>query len=223
MSAPLRLAAAAIFGAVLLGGGMLLLQSPSPPSVGVDPSASPSASPSATPAPPSAAASDVAALGVPGEFTACLPDNANLRAGTRETVVVPHPDGDMTLDRNRGETWSGAITATDERFSGTHYLGWDNNGYTLPSGVPGSGPNITAEGHRIENAQGAWQGWSIGAGMSDIPGPHTKKFGPVFLKGEGEYEGLSAILFREELPGCFFGWRGVIAEFPEPPVPYTGE
>jgi hypothetical protein len=25
------------------------------------------------------------------------------------------------------------------------------------------------------------------------------------------------------LPGCFFGWRGVIAEFPEPPVPYTGE
>jgi hypothetical protein len=158
---------------------------------------------------------------VPGEFTACLPDNALLREGTTETVVVPHPDGDMTLLRQRGETWSGAITATDARFSGTHYFVWTNNQYTLPSGA--ETPRAVAEGHRIENDEGAWQGWSVGAGLSD----DAATFGvdryrsPVFLTGEGAYEGLSAILFPQEASGCFFSFRGVPLEFPEPPVPAT--
>jgi hypothetical protein len=213
MSPLLRLGAAAVFGAVLFGGGMLLLQRPSQPSVGVEPSASPSSSPSAQPS-QEATASDLAAARVPGEFTACVPSNSELRHGTDETIQVPNPDGDMTLERRRGFTWSGAINATDDRFSGTHYYSWDGDGYTLASGEPG--PQVVAEGHRIENDEGAWQGWSMGAGMSE----DTRTFSPIFLTGEGAYEGLTAILFSDE-GACFFNFRGVVIEVPEPPVPYT--
>jgi hypothetical protein len=213
MSAPLRLVAAAVFGAVLIGGGMLLLQRPSQPSVGVEPSASPSSSPSARPS-QGAPASDVAVARVPGEFTACVPFNSELRRGTDETIVVPNPDGDMTLERRRGFTWSGAITATDERFSGTHYYSFDDDGYTLALGEPG--PRVVAEGHRIENDEGAWQGWSMGAGLSE----DSLALSPAFLTGEGAYEGLTAILFADE-GICSFNFRGIVIEVPEPPVPST--
>jgi hypothetical protein len=215
MSTPLRLAAAAVIGGVLVGGGMLLLQGPSQPSAGVEPSASPSM-PAATEPVPSATLGDGPAAGVPGEFTACVPTNDVLRSGEDERITVPHPDGDMTLERRRGFTWAGAITATDERFSGTHYYSWDGDGYTLASGA--SGPSLVAEGHRIENDQGAWQGWDMGAGLSD----DEMTISPVFLTGEGAYEGLKAILFPD-VGGCFFNFKGLVIDFPEPPVPSTVE
>jgi hypothetical protein len=184
--------------------------------VGASPSATPAAS-GAVPS-PNPAASDGAASRVPGEFTACVPTNSELRHGTDETKEVPYPDGDMTLQRRRGFTWAGAITATDERFSGTHYYSWDGDTYTLPSGAPG--PEIVAESHRIENDQGAWMGWSMGGGLKK----DTKSFSPVFLKGEGAYDGQTAILFPgNEAGGCFFSFTGVVLDFPEPRSPFTGE
>src|SRR5687767_1231723 len=55
----------------------------------------PSASPTRTAPHPSATGSGDLAVVVPGEFTVCVPSNSELRAGTDEQFVVPHPEGDM--------------------------------------------------------------------------------------------------------------------------------
>ena len=165
---------------------------------------------------PSATESGDSAVIAPGEFTACVPHNSPLRSGSVEQVVVPHPDGDMTVERTRGYTWAGTITATDPRFSGTHYYSWDSDGYRLASGA--EGPSTYAEGHRIENAEGAWQGAATGATLPD----GTTAAGPVVLTGEDAYEGLTAVLFAIE-DSCFFDFRGLVMEFPDPPVPATTE
>lgn len=172
--------------------------------------------PTGTSPQPSATEGGDSAVIVPGEFTACVPHNSPLRSGTDEQVVVSHPDGDMTIERQRGYTWSGNITATDPRFSGTHYYSWDWDGYTLASGA--EGPSAYAEGHRIENAEGAWQGAATGAAL---PGGTTAA-SPVVLTGEGAYRGLTAVLFGIE-DSCFFDFRGIVMEFPDPPVPSTTE
>ena len=176
----------------------------------------PSTSPSHASPRQSAMGSSAPAVVVPGEFTACVPHNSPLRSGTDERVVVSHPDGDMTVERSRGHTWAGTITATDPRFSGTHYYSWDGDGYTLASGD--EGPSAYAEGHRIENAEGAWQGAATGA---TLPGGITAA-SPVVLTGEGAYEGLTAVLFGIE-GSCFFDWRGLVMGFPDPPVPAATE
>ena len=206
-TARLIAAAAAVVVVALIGYQLLIA-----PNVG-GPDVSPS--PSVPTAAPSASASGDAAGFVPGEFTACVPSNAQTRAGTDETAVVPHPEGDMTVEQRRGFTWAGDITATDERFSGRHYYSWDGDDYTLASGAPG--PQIVGEGMRIENDQGAWQGGSTYFDLQD----GTSAGGLVVLTGEGAYAGLEAVMFFTD-GGCFQNWRGVVIEVPAIPVPYTG-
>jgi hypothetical protein len=126
---------------------------------------------------------------------------------------VPGPDGDTVIERRRGYTWRGAITASDERLSGTHYYSWDADTYTMPDGT--EGPTAWSEGHRIENDAGAWQG---SATAVSSPGDPPQ---PAVLVGEGAYAGLGAIL-GPGAGGCFFDFAGVIMEIPAPPVPYTG-
>ena len=170
---------------------------------------------STSPRPSATASAEVAAV-VPGEFTICVQPNHALRIGTDQQVVVPHPEGDMTIERQRGYTWSGTHTATDPRFSGTHYYSWDGDSYTLASGD--EGPLVYGEGLRIENADGAWQGKGTGATLPD----GTMAHGPLLLTGEGTYEGLTAFLIGME-DSCFIAWRGIVMEVPEPPVPATSE
>jgi hypothetical protein len=175
--------------------------------------ASPSPSPSVAPsAAPSASASGDAAGSVPGEFTACLPNNTQTRAGTDEELVVRHPDGDMTVDRRRGYTWTGDITATDERFSGRQSYSWDGDLYTLASGGPG--PQVVAEGMRIENDQGAWQGGSTGVELPD----GAQAGWLTVLTGEGAYAGLEAVMLTTD-GACFQNYRGLVIEGPTIPVP----
>jgi hypothetical protein len=170
---------------------------------------------SASPRSSDAEGGDLAAA-VPGEFTVCIPRNRELRAGTNEQVAVPHPEGDMTVDRQRGYTWSGNHTATDPRFSGTHYYSWDADTYTLSSGDQGQ--LVYAEALRIENPEGAWQGEGGGVTLPDS----TSANGPVVLTGEGAYEGLTAVLLGID-GTCFIDFRGIVMEFPDPPVPATTE
>ena len=206
MNNTVRLVAAAAAVVVVAVVGYQLFIAPS---VG-GPDASPSPSvPAATAAPGDTAGS------APGEFTACIPANSETQAGTDETVVVQHPEGDMTVERRRGFTWAGAISATDERFSGRHHLSWDGDQYTLASGDPG--PTVAAEGIRIENDQGAWQGGSTYVELPD----GTVAGGMMVLTGEGAYAGLEAVMFGTDGP-CFLDWRGVVIEVPAIPVPYTG-
>jgi hypothetical protein len=75
-----------------------------------------------------------------------------------------------------------------------------------------------AEGHRIESAVGAWAGSRVGITLPD----GTEEVSPAVLTGEGAYEGLSAVMFPIDGP-CFFDFRGLVIEIPDPPVPYTGE
>jgi len=169
----------------------------------------------ASPRPSATGIGDVAVV-VPGEFTICIPINEELRSGTDEEVVVPHPEGDMTIDRQRGYTWSGTHSATDPRFSGTHYYSWDGDGYTLASGD--EGPLAYAEGLRIETAEGAWQGEATGLTFPD----GTRATGALVMTGEGAYEGLTAVLIWTE-DACFLDLRGIVMEFPDPPVPATSD
>ena len=178
------------------------------------PAPAPSASPTGTPSQPSATGSGESAVAVPGEFTVCVPRNAPLRTGADEQFVVPHPEGDMTVERQRGYTWAGSITATDPRFSGTHYYSWDGDIYTLASGD--DGPQVAADGLRIENDEGAWQGSGTSVTLPD----GTSAYSPLVLTGEGTYEGLTAVLLWIE-GSCFFDFRGIVMEFPDPPVPAT--
>ena len=170
---------------------------------------------STSPRPSATASADPVAV-VPGEFTICIPHNSPLRIGTDEQVVVPHPEGDMTIERQRGYTWSGTHTATDPRFSGTHYYSWDADTYTLASGD--EGPLVYGEGLRIENADGAWQGEATGATIPD----GTMANGPLLLTGEGDYDGVTAFLVGIE-DSCFINWRGIVMGIPDPPVPATSE
>ena len=195
-------------GALLLGGGRNTgaTDSPSPPANAADP----------TGTPPTATATPVPAALLPGEFTACAPLNDEFKAGTTDRDVVSSADGDVTIKRTRGYTWRGEITATDPRFSGTHYYSWDGSEYTLASGDALQA--AWAEGHRIENAEGAWHGSAVGLSLPD----GMKWPGPAVLTGEGAYKGLTAALLAVE-GSCFLNFRGIVTEVPVPPVPFTGD
>ena len=198
--------AAAVIVVVVAGTAFMLGR-------GVGSEASPSPPPS-SPVPTSTAPTTGGAV-LP-EFTACLPGNSMSREGTNETEVVSGPNGDVTVEKERGTTYKGTITATDPRFSGTHYYIWTGNAYSLTSG--GQGPASYADGQRIENDDGAWQGNSFGVELPD----GTQQRSVTVLIGEGAYEGLTAVLLVVD-GSCFFNFRGLVMEVPDPPVPYTGE
>lgn len=203
----------AIAGTALIlgaGGGQQrpLAPSPAPSSGGI----------AATPA--GSAAMPSGDLGLP-EFTACVPPNEFFKSGTTETEVISGPNGDVSVELTRGYTWRGEITATDPRLSGMHFYSWDGNGYTPGSANPAApeviGQATWAEGHRIENDGGAWSGSAHGLTLAD----GTERASPIVLTGEGAYDGLTAVMFFTE-GDCFFDFRGIVADVPDPPVPFTG-
>ena len=57
-----------------------------------------SAAPSVEASVASTAQGDAAITSPPVEFTACIPRNAPFRTGTNEQIVLPSPDGDVTVD-----------------------------------------------------------------------------------------------------------------------------
>jgi hypothetical protein len=214
-SARLLAAAAAVVALTAAGAAFMLAGGLGPKSTQVPPGPT-----APTPTTPRSTGLSGAA-GLP-EFTACVPGNSQFKEGTTETEVIPGPSGDTRIERTRGFTWKGEITATDPRLSGTHYYSWDGNGYTPGSANPQVAvPNGLAswsEGHRIENADGAWSGSTVGLTLAD----GTNTGSPAVLTGEGAYKGLTAVLLNTD-GTCFFNFRGVVMEVPDPPVPYTGK
>jgi hypothetical protein len=204
MSASARIVAVAAVVALAHSGGAVKLGGGRGPQATPGPSQAPSAAP-----PSESAAASTAPL--PGEFSACVPSYTELKTGTDTSEVV----AGTTIDHRRGFTWKGTITATDPRFSGSHFYSFDANNYKLASG--GDAQVGWAEGHRIENDQGAWQGWAVGASM---PGG-LQQGSPAILKGEGAYSGLNVVLFNVDGP-CFFDYLGIVMDVPDPPVPATG-
>lgn len=188
----------------IAAGVAFSIGSPSGPSLAVAPTTGPTLGPTSTPG---------ASGPIEGSFTACVPTNNEYRTGTDTSASVPGVGGDTKIDQRRGFTWQGTITATDPRFSGTHYYSFDSNVYTLASGVSYTS---WAEGHRIENEGGVWQGTNFGLNLPD--GSHG---GLARLTGEGGYQGLTALLITVD-GDCFFSFEGIVIEVPDPPVPYTG-
>jgi hypothetical protein len=122
----------------------------------------------------------------------------------------------VTVDVSRGHTWRGTITATDDRLSGTHYYSFNSDAYRLPDGGT---PTSWAEGHRIENDEGAWQGSSVG--FTDAG--EVSETGPAVLIGEGAYEGLTAMIATSIEGECFLNVRGIVISVPATPAPVTKE
>lgn len=201
-------AAAAVVVVALIGYQLLIAPNVAGPG--------PTPSPTAAPTVPSGTGPTASVTPALAEFTACLPGNVPINDGTHEQQTITGLNGDVTLERTRDATYRGTITATDPRFTGNHYYSWNANNYLLGSAEEGQGSWV--EGHRIENDQGAWQGWATGAGLPD----GTQAGGPIVLSGEGAYEGITAVLFMVD-GSCFFDFRGVVMDVPEPSEVYTGE
>jgi hypothetical protein len=177
-----------------------------------DETASPGAATTVAPvteAPPGAA---------PVEFTACIEAGPDVHTGTDKRVDVPLPDGEMTVLQSRGFTYRQSLTSvSDPRLEGTLYSAWDQDQYILPGAAEWTIATFT---DRIENDEGAWQGSVV---MLSVPDETSSV--QMVMVGEGAYEGLTAIVAREDFWGGGCAVRGYIIDggIPAPPVPRTGQ
>ena len=134
---------------------------------------------------------------------------------------MPGPDGELTVERTAWVHVERRDRGHRSALRGAHCYSWDANGYTEGAANPYvavmEGLATWAEGHRIENAEGAWTGSTLGITLPD----GTQKASPALLTGEGAYAGLTAILMVAD-GDCFFDYRGIVIEVPDSPVPYAG-
>ncbi len=126
----------------------------------------------------------------PVEFTACNVDIGVVSEGSKETVTIPGPDGEMRVYRYRGSIIPQVMSdVSDPRLDGTWALAWNEDDYQGPQGA--ASVNIVTVILRIENDEGAWQGTDL-----------VVRYGPnwpgdafhLALTGEGAYEGLTAAM-----------------------------
>ena len=158
----------------------------------------------------------------PVEVSACVNPGPAVHVGTEERSQVSLPEGEMTITRDRGDTWRLNVSdVSDPRLDGTWYNSADGDLYSLPGGA--SGPHLATETHRIENDDGAWQGSFVVVGTPDHPSTGLQYDLQYVLVGEGAYEGLTAVMIGSD--GACPNTRGYIVEgnVPAPPVPQTGQ
>lgn len=122
----------------------------------------------------------------PVEFTACLRGGAdNYRS---ERIVLP--DGETTIDRVSNPIEVTATDVSDPRLHGTWSATEINDHYN----APGNDDLIIGTWtHRIENADGAWQGSHQTIDFPDGQ-VHGGYEGLYVMTGEGAYEGLTAYM-----------------------------
>ena len=142
-----------------------------------------------------------------------------VHGGTEEEIVVPLPDGEMTIHQFHGFTYRQSLTeVSDPRLEGTLYPAWNEDEYTLPGTTR---PGIVVFTDRIENDEGAWQGSGV---LLAFPEARSTS-APMVMVGEGAYEGLTAIVGLSSRAGDDCAVEGYIIEgsIPAPPVPQTGQ
>ena len=140
-----------------------------------------------------------------------------------EPLVPESSQTNGGVTQNRGGVWGATVTGmSDPRLDGTLTSAANMDIYAPGSG---DGPPVFAfnEVIRIENAQGAWQAlphvgfFSPGFSADDAMADWT-----IVLKGEGAYEGLSAIAYLDTQNTETGGWidvHGVILPGNHPPQP----
>jgi hypothetical protein len=175
------------------------------------------------------AAQDEDAPQPPVEVTACFGPGPAVHRGTREEVVVPVTDGDMTIMQSRDFTYRQSLTSvSDPRLEDTLYQAVNQDDYTLPgdetsAGISASRPTGLAIGaftNRIENDEGAWEGSAVQLDSPD----GTTYVAPLVMTGEGAYEGLTAIVgFVDIWNDCAVTGYIINGSVPAPPTPQTGQ
>lgn len=154
----------------------------------------------------------------PVEFTGHIVCGPPVRAGSSESLGVG--DEGMVLTRHRGGTWRQTVALSDPRLEGTAYHTFEGDEYRLAGAE--AGPGIFAATHRIENEDGAWEGWAIGGAFAD--GTSIGNEGVEVWVGSGAYSGLIAIMEASQLENaCGSDVRGIIFDGGPVPVPYTAK
>lgn len=154
----------------------------------------------------------------PVEVSMCNMPGPEIEHGTEENVVVSLPDGEMTIQQRRDQTWTPILSSvTDPRLSGTVYHTSNADVYTLPGNE--AGPDFAVATVRIENDEGAWQGSLVQLAFPD----GTEYVSPMVMTGEGAYEGLTAIVANVDPPDdCTMEGYIIDGTIPPAPEPQTG-
>jgi hypothetical protein len=159
----------------------------------------------------------------PTEFSGFVPCNftAEQEGAVTETVVGSVDDGDLVLRRTRGQVWRlPDVQSEDPRFTGTYSTDLDLDTYYTPGADVEAAPTLSAGRLRLENEDGAWQGEYASGSWPD--GPSDDAASGILLRGEGAYEGFTALWterYSEEL--CGWEFEGVVFEGEAPPAPTT--
>ena len=161
----------------------------------------------------------LAAQHPPEPFSAVVDCGGQIAVGSTESLEIPLVGATMTIVARRGDTWRPTVReVSDPRFEGRYSISSDADSYYAPGltaqDVVGAGT------WRIENDEGAWQG-SFGY-MDPLDGGEVTVMVP--LKGEGAYEGLTAMVeSAHDSVACVWQWRGLVVDgdlpaYPEPPA-----
>jgi hypothetical protein len=154
----------------------------------------------------------------PSEFTAhseCGPYVGNERI---ERVTGQTEDGDPVVrTERRGDSWHIIWEASDPRLQGTLTLSSSEDSYAV-EGASGGPTAISREAIRIENANGAWEDTLLAFTSGDEASDDQMRL----LTGEGDYEGLSALMYQitppeEASSTCASDHRGIVFE-QAPPI-----
>src|SRR5262245_46892258 len=74
------------------------------------------------------------------EVTACINPGPQVHPGTREEIIVPVTDGDMTILQSRDFTYRQSLTSvSDPRLEGTLYQAVNQDDYVVPGDEPNGG------------------------------------------------------------------------------------
>ena len=115
-------------------------------------------------------------------------------------AIDPKAPGFFMVTEDNGDS----IVASDPRFSGTLVEG-EFGSIDID---PVHNQSVYWGEVRIENDEGAWQGWTSGFSWGDTPPWHEQ----AWYVGEGAYEGLTAVGVGQWCPGGDDSWYGIIFE-----------
>ena len=129
-------------------------------------------------------------------------DRRSVAAQTEE--VDPRAPAYFEVVEDQGDS----IVASDPRMSGALIEGEFIEHEIEPGRITYAGSV------RLENDEGAWQGWTSGFGWDNTPPWHEQ----AWYVGEGAYDGLSAVSVGQWCPEGDFRVYGIIYEGDVPPL-----
>jgi hypothetical protein len=169
----------------------------------------------------------------PTEFNGRLSCSDDWQEGTISDIVLgPMGEGDLVRREIRGGFFRPKVDEmSDPRFAGKYTAYLDSDEYIYPGVDLEEHPVLMTGVLRIEDDEGAWQGFAPDAYVPDAP---LTTWGLLTLTGEGAYEGLSAVQWMNLVDDacscvdpsadpCAWDVQGLVFEGEMPPVPTVNE